>query len=115
MNQAIKYFRSHHQLSTSLRRVNTLSSDPGSKHNIDKAELPKDNIGAAISNMPGEGYATRSDEAGFGTGDGGGNAEENVKFDKKFNQDHPAYDSSQGSKAKENDKCGGDHQTNADR
>ncbi|CAN0919411.1 hypothetical protein LINGRAHAP2_LOCUS31439 [Linum grandiflorum] len=118
MNGAMRSLRNGHQLIRDVvsggsirRRVNTLSSDPGSKHNVEKAELPnpKDNKGSPISNSGGEGYATRSDEAGFGTGEYGGNAEDNVKFDQQFNQDHPAYDKSQGKEASIKDKSADNH------
>ncbi|CAL1376623.1 unnamed protein product [Linum trigynum] len=130
MNQAIvRSFRSHHQLPAgvvisptsnqvsrevrvpwstgfvSLRKgKKAFCTNPDSKHDMDKAQEPKDKKGDAMSHSFGEGYATRSDEEGFG-GIYGGNDDDDVKLDKKIHEDHPDYDRSQGSEVKEKEKA----------
>ncbi|XP_050384046.1 uncharacterized protein LOC126800684 [Argentina anserina] len=99
-----------------IRQATTIvSSDPGSKHNMDKAENPnqKTGTGDVMSHSFGEGYATRSDEEGFG-----GVYSDNQKLPNKVEQDqmihenNPAYDKTQGSEVKEKERAR--HQPNAD-
>ncbi|ESQ31159.1 hypothetical protein EUTSA_v10005154mg [Eutrema salsugineum] len=67
-----------------------------------KPENQKDKNGDVMSHSYGEGYATRSDEEGFG-GTYGGN--QTFQKDKKeINENHPDYDKTQGSEAKEKEK-----------
>ncbi|CAH8331165.1 unnamed protein product [Eruca vesicaria subsp. sativa] len=60
-----------------------------------------------MSHSFGEGYATRSDEEGFG----GTYAMEEIKLSKritmiiKVHENHPDYDKTQGSEAKEKEKA----------
>ncbi|XP_019444765.1 PREDICTED: uncharacterized protein LOC109348691 isoform X2 [Lupinus angustifolius] len=63
--------------------------------------------GDVMSHSFGEGYATRSDEEGFG-GIYGGNQS---PPDKTIHENHPAYDKTQGSEVKEKEKAR--HQTSA--
>ncbi|XP_004287902.1 PREDICTED: uncharacterized protein LOC101303361 [Fragaria vesca subsp. vesca] len=92
-----------------IRQARTIvSSDPGSKHNMDKAENPnqKTATGDVMSHSFGEGYATRSDEEGFG-----GIYSDNQRLPNKVEQDqmihanNPAYDKTQGSEVKEKEKA----------
>ncbi|KAM5576181.1 hypothetical protein ABKV19_007182 [Rosa sericea] len=86
----------------------TVSSDPGSKHNMDKAENPNQQAGTGdvMSHSFGEGYASRSDEEGFG-----GVYSDNQKLPNKIEQDqlihenNPAYDKTQGSEVKEKERA----------
>ncbi|KAJ7944282.1 Late embryogenesis abundant protein [Quillaja saponaria] len=92
-----------------FRQVTKISSQPDSKHNMDKAQNQTPNekpAGNVMSHSFGEGYATRSDEEGFG-----GTFSDNQSFPNKVDQDklihenHPAYDKTQGSEVKEKEKA----------
>ncbi|KAI9089085.1 hypothetical protein K1719_029364 [Acacia pycnantha] len=73
---------------------------------------PNEKHGDVMSHSFGEGYATRSDEEGFG-GIYGGNDESDSKIEtaKIIHENHPEYDKTQGSEVKEKEKAR--HQTNA--
>ncbi|GAU18513.1 hypothetical protein TSUD_233850 [Trifolium subterraneum] len=81
---------------------------------MDKAQKPtgekKETTehGDVMSHSFGEGYATRSDEEGFG-GIYGGN--QSLQKDKSVHENHPDYDKTQGSEVKEKEKAR--HQSNA--
>ncbi|XVE82630.1 hypothetical protein DITRI_Ditri16bG0021600 [Diplodiscus trichospermus] len=97
----------------SLRPVASSSSreKPENPENMDqKEENPKEKSGDVMSHSFGEGYATRSEEEGFG-GIYGRDDESitDTKSNKKIHEDHPAYDKSQGSEVKEKEKAR--HQT----
>ncbi|WCJ44375.1 hypothetical protein M5689_025045 [Euphorbia peplus] len=99
-----------------FKKFTSVSSKPDNKHNMDKAQNPDQNDNKSNENVMshsfGEGYATRSDEEGFGGIYGGNQQLPKVDIDKKIHQSHPAYDKSQGSEVKEKEK--GRHQTNSD-
>ncbi|KAL3723847.1 hypothetical protein ACJRO7_035939 [Eucalyptus globulus] len=59
----------------------------------------------------GEGYATRSDEEGFGGIYEGSKSVNNIQVDRDIHAGHPAYDKAQGSEVKEKEKAR--HQTSA--
>ncbi|CAN7005286.1 unnamed protein product [Brassica oleracea var. botrytis] len=61
-------------------------------------------IADVMSHSFGEGYATRSDEEGFG-GTYGGNQTFQKDNNDKVHENHPDYDKTQGSEAKEKQKA----------
>lgn len=65
----------------------------------------------AMSHSFGEGYATRSDEEGFGGVFSGNQSLPKTEQDQLIHENHPAYDKTQGSEVKEKEK--GRHQTQA--
>ncbi|CAN6874426.1 unnamed protein product [Brassica oleracea var. botrytis] len=67
-----------------------------------KPENPKEKTGDVMSHSFGEGYATRSDEEGFG-GTYGGN-QSFQKHNDEVHENHPDYDKTQGSEAKEKER-----------
>ncbi|KAG2327262.1 hypothetical protein Bca4012_036264 [Brassica carinata] len=67
-----------------------------------KPENPKEKTGDVMSHSYGEAYATRSDEEGFG-GTYGGN-QSFQKDNDEVHENHPDYDKTQGSEAKEEEK-----------
>ncbi|OIW11003.1 hypothetical protein TanjilG_22810 [Lupinus angustifolius] len=85
--------------------------DTDNTHKMDKnkTQNPSEEAthGDVMSHSFGEGYATRSDEEGFG-GIYGGNQS---PPDKTIHENHPAYDKTQGSEVKEKEKAR--HQTSA--
>ncbi|CAH2043126.1 unnamed protein product [Thlaspi arvense] len=113
MISAFKTIRSLPSTSTSLsffsqpsrfsRKVTGVSFATASdQQKMDKKpENANDKTGDVMSHSFGEGYATRSDEEGFGGTYGG-----NQTFQKKneVHENHPDYDKSQGSESKEKEK-----------
>ncbi|GAV68772.1 hypothetical protein CFOL_v3_12275 [Cephalotus follicularis] len=91
-----------------FRQVTTMSSKPDNK---DKEQNPNEKTGDVMSHSFGEGYATRSDEEGFGGIYGDNQSQCNIQKDEDIHESHPAYDKSQGSEVKEKEKAR--HQTNA--
>ncbi|XP_065851672.1 uncharacterized protein [Euphorbia lathyris] len=90
----------------------TVSSKPDSnKDNMDKPDQnPDEKFNEDVmSHSFGEGYATRSDEEGFGGIYGGNQKLPKVDVDKIIHESHPGYDRSQGSEVKEKEK--GRHQS----
>ncbi|EXC35521.1 hypothetical protein L484_026829 [Morus notabilis] len=93
-----------------FKQVTTGSSsrEPETTHNMDKGkeDNPNEKTGDVMSHSFGEGYATRSDEEGFG-GIYGGN--QSVPKDEKdrssIHENHPEYDKTQGSEVKEKEKA----------
>ncbi|CDY54166.1 BnaC07g48560D [Brassica napus] len=67
-----------------------------------KPENSKEKYGDVMSHSFGEGYATRSDEEGFG-GTYGGN-QSFQKHNDEVHENHPDYDKTQGSEAKEKER-----------
>ncbi|KAG2284649.1 hypothetical protein Bca4012_053320 [Brassica carinata] len=65
---------------------------------------PEENTWDVMSHSFGEGYATRSDEEGFG-GTYGGNQTFQKDNNDKVHENHPDYDKTQGSEAKEKQKA----------
>ncbi|XP_022773988.1 uncharacterized protein LOC111316238 [Durio zibethinus] len=80
------------------------------KHGAERNN-PKEKTGDLMSHSFGEGYATRSDEEGFGGIYGGNQSKSEIQTDKEINENHPAYDKSQGTEVKEKEKAR--HQTHA--
>ncbi|XP_022774163.1 uncharacterized protein LOC111316492, partial [Durio zibethinus] len=76
-----------------------------------RKETSEGKTGDLMSHSFGEGYATRSDEEGFGGIYGGNQSKSEIQTDKEINENHPAYDKSQGSEVKEKEKAR--HQTHA--
>ncbi|MED6155672.1 hypothetical protein PIB30_007182 [Stylosanthes scabra] len=86
-----------------------------SDHSMDKKDQnPSEDAAATtehgdvMSHSFGEGYATRSDEEGFGGIYGGNQSFPKTETDKFIHENHPAYDKTQGSEVKEKEK--GRHQ-----
>ncbi|XP_062157172.1 uncharacterized protein LOC133864775 [Alnus glutinosa] len=101
-----------------LRKGATMATQqPDSKQNTDKPQKPNLNpnpnekTGDVMSHSFGEGYATRSDEEGFGGIYGGNQSFPKPEHDEPVHENHPAYDKSQGSEVKEKEKAR--HQTSA--
>lgn len=67
-----------------------------------KPENPNEKTGDVMSHSYGEGYATRSDEEGFG-GIYGGN--QTLQKENEIHENHPDYDKTQGSESKEKEKA----------
>ncbi|TKY70380.1 plant/MUD21-2 protein [Spatholobus suberectus] len=83
-------------------------------HKMDKTQKPSEETahGDVMSHSFGEGYATRSDEEGFGGIYGGNQSTPKTdQTDKFVHENHPAYDKTQGSEVKEKEKAR--HQANA--
>ncbi|CAB4287657.1 unnamed protein product [Prunus armeniaca] len=80
---------------------------------MDKTQNPnQQKTGDAMSHSFGEGYATRSDEEGFGgVFSGNQSLPKTQQQDQLIHENHPAYDKTQGSEVKEKEK--GRHQTQA--
>ncbi|XP_010550389.1 PREDICTED: uncharacterized protein LOC104821276 [Tarenaya hassleriana] len=72
------------------------------KRKMEKTENPNEKTGDVMSHSFGEGYATRSEEEGFG-GIYGGN--QSIQKDKEIHENHPAYDKTQGSEVSEKEKA----------
>ncbi|KAK7406690.1 hypothetical protein VNO78_08320 [Psophocarpus tetragonolobus] len=87
------------------------NSDSGGE--MDKNQMPSEEKkqGDVMSHSFGEGYATRSDEEGFGGIYGGNESIPKTDTDKLIHENHPAYDKTQGSEVKEKEK--GRHQASA--
>ncbi|KAK9285159.1 hypothetical protein L1049_024345 [Liquidambar formosana] len=79
--------------------------------NMDKANNQNQKTGDVMSHSFGEGYATRSDEEGFGGIYRGNQLLRKPQGENVIDENHPEYDKSQGSEMKEKEK--GRHQTNA--
>ncbi|XP_050230250.1 uncharacterized protein LOC126679296 [Mercurialis annua] len=126
MNQAIRSIKTHSPSTlifssfpnplgqrtsvVSFRKVNnTFCSAPDSQHSMDKTQTPNEKTGDVMSHSFGEGYATRSDEEGFGGIYGGNQSVTEDENDKKIHENHPDYDKTQGSEVKEKEKAR--HQT----
>ncbi|XP_041001164.1 uncharacterized protein LOC121246909 [Juglans microcarpa x Juglans regia] len=90
------------------------SSQLERKHDKDTSgQNPNEKLGDVMSHSFGEGYATRSDDEGFG-GIYGGNqsfSQSHTEQNKHIHENHPAYDKTQGSEVKEKEKAR--HQTSA--
>ncbi|GMN29499.1 hypothetical protein TIFTF001_002449 [Ficus carica] len=85
-------------------------------NNMDKGkeENPKEKFGDVMSHSFGEGYATRSDDEGFGGIYGGSHSIPKDEKDQScIHENHPEYDKTQGSEVKEKEKAR--FQTSADR
>ncbi|XVF59617.1 hypothetical protein PTKIN_Ptkin07bG0290100 [Pterospermum kingtungense] len=93
--------------------VNSSSRDPEKNpENMDQKEKnPNAESGDVMSHSFGEGYATRSDEEGFGGIYGGNQSISDKKTDDEIHENHSAYDKTQGSEVKEKEKAR--HQTQA--
>ncbi|CAK8539877.1 unnamed protein product [Lathyrus sativus] len=91
---------------TSTVRFCSRKMDEAQKANTEKKETTEH--GDVMSHSFGEGYATRSDEEGFG-GTYGGN--QSLQQHKSVDENHPDYDKTQGSVVKEKEKAR--HQSNS--
>ncbi|XP_020530323.1 uncharacterized protein LOC110008249 [Amborella trichopoda] len=78
--------------------------DQNQKKKVEHNQKPSEDNGDIITHSFGAGYATRSDEEGFG---GTINPSETLKIVEK-EENHPEFDKSQGSEVKEKEK--GRHQ-----
>ncbi|KAJ1425844.1 hypothetical protein SESBI_10765 [Sesbania bispinosa] len=85
------------------RETSTLRFCTNKPDNMDKTQNPSEETtkGDVMSHSFGEGYATRSDEEGFG-GIYGGN--QSLQKD-TIHENHPDYDKTQGSEVKEKEKA----------
>nr|XP_043614736.1 uncharacterized protein LOC122586811 [Erigeron canadensis] len=87
----------------------TGNSQQETDHNMDKKQDPAakevEKKGDVMSHSFGEGYATRSDEEGFGGIYGGNQSLSNEDEDKIVNANSPEYDKTQGSEVKEKEKA----------
>ncbi|KAJ8764320.1 hypothetical protein K2173_006060 [Erythroxylum novogranatense] len=92
----------------SFRQFTTMSNKPEGDNKMDKAQKsqnPTEKEGDLMSHSFGEGYATRSDEEGFGGIYGGNQSIPDDDTDKKIHENHPSYDKTQGSEVKEKEKA----------
>ncbi|KAK3224106.1 hypothetical protein Dsin_011131 [Dipteronia sinensis] len=92
-----------------FRQATTMQSKrPEKSESTDKAA---EKTGDVMSHSFGEGYATRSDEEGFGGTCTGSNQSFPPKagVDNEIHENHPAYDKTQGSEVKEKENSR--HQT----
>uniref|UniRef100_A0A1J3EU36 Late embryogenesis abundant protein n=1 Tax=Noccaea caerulescens TaxID=107243 RepID=A0A1J3EU36_NOCCA len=80
----------------------SFATAPDQKKMDKKPENPNDKTGDLMSDSFGEGYSTRSDEEGFG-GTYGGN--QTFQKDKEVHENHPDFDKTQGSEAKEKERA----------
>ncbi|XP_044470831.1 uncharacterized protein LOC123199825 [Mangifera indica] len=100
-----------------VRQVITQSRLPENPSSLDSSQNqinpnnPQEKTGDVMSHSFGEGYATRSDEDGFGGIYGGNQSVPKIEIDKEIHENHPAYDKTQGSDVAEKEK--GRHQTDA--
>ncbi|KAK2657215.1 hypothetical protein Ddye_010267 [Dipteronia dyeriana] len=100
-----------------FRQATTMQSKrPEKSESTDKSQNPNkptEKTGDVMSHSFGEGYATRSDEEGFGGTCTGSNQCFPTKdgVDKEIHENHPAYDKTQGSEVKE--KEASRHQTDS--
>ncbi|KAE8680637.1 MIP18 family protein [Hibiscus syriacus] len=102
---------SHHRSSfISFRPTITTSCSSKQPGNMDrKDENPIEKPGDVMSDSFGEGYATRSDEEGFGGTYGGNDSLSDKRTGNEIHSNHPDYDKTQGSEVKEKEKSR--HQT----
>ncbi|XP_028117525.1 uncharacterized protein LOC114315155 isoform X1 [Camellia sinensis] len=92
-----------------FRQESNKKSDMEQKQNNN----PNAKTGDVMSHSFGEGYASRSDEEGFGgTTCEASDAASKIEQDRMIHENHPAYDKSQGSEVAEKEKAR--HQTTAD-
>ncbi|XP_050291417.1 uncharacterized protein LOC126732543 [Quercus robur] len=97
-----------------FRKITSMSTQPESKQNRDEVQKglnPNQKTGNVMSHSFGDGYATRSDEEGFGGIYGEKQSFQKPQKDEPIHENHPAYDKTQGSEVKEKEKAR--HQTNA--
>ncbi|KAI9165077.1 hypothetical protein LWI28_007249 [Acer negundo] len=98
-----------------FRQATTMQSKrPEESESTDKSHNPKEKIGRDVmSHSFGEGYATRSDDEGFGGTCTGSNQSFPPKagVDKEIDENDPAYDKTQGSEVKEKETSR--HQTDS--
>ncbi|KAG2720056.1 hypothetical protein I3760_02G018000 [Carya illinoinensis] len=90
------------------------SSQLESKHDKDTSgQNPNEKLGDVMSHSFGEGYATRSDEEGYGGIYGRNQSfpQAHTEQDKHIHENHPAYDKTQGSEVKEKENAR--HQTSS--
>ncbi|KAH7566418.1 hypothetical protein ACOSP7_022885 [Xanthoceras sorbifolium] len=119
MNHAIRSIRTNPPPTVFLsrfRQATTMqqSKRPEKSEGMDKSQnqnKPTEKTGDVMSHSFGEGYATRSDEEGFGGIYGDNQSFPEAEADKKIHENHPDYDKTQGSEVKEKEKAR--HQTNA--
>ncbi|XWS45409.1 hypothetical protein CRYUN_Cryun15aG0134100 [Craigia yunnanensis] len=105
-SSSLQYSLGHKSSVISFRPVVTSSSrHPESMDQ--KEKNPNEKSGDVMSHSFGEGYATRSNEEGFG----GNESINDIKTDNKIHENHPAYDKTQGGEVKEKEKAR--NQTNA--
>ncbi|XP_022133090.1 uncharacterized protein LOC111005770 [Momordica charantia] len=99
------------------RQVIGLATAPAdqSSDNMDDSKNTVKKTGDIMSHSFGEGYATRSDEEGFGGIYGGNRSDDDDTEGKNgvIHENHPEYDKSQGSEVKEKENSR--HQTHANR
>ncbi|POO02540.1 late embryogenesis abundant protein [Trema orientale] len=93
------------------KATNSTSGEPHSNMDKGKEENPNEKTGDVMSHSFGEGYATRSDEEGFGGIYGGNQSIPKAPDDPVIHENHPDYDKTQGSEVKEKEKAR--HQTSA--
>ncbi|XP_043714327.1 uncharacterized protein LOC122662690 [Telopea speciosissima] len=128
MLPALRAVRTHHPSSVPLplstssgqktfgirfqRAEYSVSTQPENQNNMDKTHEHHEKTKEVMSDSFGEGYATRSDEEGFG-GIYSGNQQLKPKTNKEQeigHENHPSgYDKTQGSEVREKEK--GRHQT----
>ncbi|KAK6258356.1 hypothetical protein SCA6_012830 [Theobroma cacao] len=108
----------HKRSVISFRPVTSSSKGSGNPQTMDETEKnPNEKTGDVMSHSFGEGYATRSDEEGFGGTYGGNQSNSKIEMDKEIHENHPgelkavSYDKTQGSEVKEKEKAR--HQTQA--
>ncbi|KAI4327589.1 hypothetical protein L6164_020029 [Bauhinia variegata] len=109
---SLSHYLGRQTSSVRFREINKISSQPDCAHHMEKSqENPSEKTGDVMSHSFGEGYATRSDEEGFGGIYSGNQSLPKTETDKLIHENHPAYDKTQGSEVKDKEKAR--HQTNA--
>ncbi|KAA8547363.1 hypothetical protein F0562_003773 [Nyssa sinensis] len=73
-----------------FRQAAVGSNQPGKVDEMEQSQNPNAKNGDVMSKSFGEGYATRSDEEGFGGIYGGDKSVNNIEQDKKIHANHPA-------------------------
>ncbi|KAK0603106.1 hypothetical protein LWI29_001496 [Acer saccharum] len=104
----------HKSSAVRFRQATTMQSmRPEKSESTDKSRNPTEKTGDVMSHSFGEGYASRSDEEGFGGTGTGSNQSFPPKagVDKEIHENHPAYDKTQGSEVKEKETSR--HQTDS--
>ncbi|KAI4381158.1 hypothetical protein MLD38_007264 [Melastoma candidum] len=86
-----------------MDKANKVNPDDNRENKRDDGDHSTVKAGDVMEHSFGEGYATRSDEEGFG-GIYGGNDSWKLKKPGEIDEDHPDYDKSQGSEVKEKEK-----------
>ncbi|XP_010444731.1 PREDICTED: uncharacterized protein LOC104727353 [Camelina sativa] len=100
-SNTVAFFSPPSRLGRKVTRV-SFATAPDQQKMDKKPETPNEKTGDVMSHSFGEGYATRSDEEGVGGTYGG---KQTLQKDNEVHENHPDYDKTQGSEAKEKEKA----------